>query len=269
MRLILYFIFSTLIVGCIDVPEPNPSIDAVFVYCIINPDEEITHLTLNKFYNVNTVIPVDSGKSIENAKIKIIGNNKSLDLVYNSKRQRYEAPSKGFFESENTYTLQVAHENKNYRATTTIPPKHIIQVKNIQKDNHLVTMEIGWNKIGNVPVHFAIFGQVELSATSFGFFNFGNTAGVWKSKKTSTYYETPIGNFIFPTTYAKSRVNLTLKSQEPIWGDFEDNLILVQNRTSFSKNFESPLFFKFNVEGAYGIFSSFQENHVTIELNQN
>jgi len=268
MRVIVYFILSILTVGCIDVPKPNPSVDAVFVYCIINPDEEITHLTLNKFYDVNTVIPVDSGKSIENAGIKIIGDKRSLDLVYNAKSQRYEAPSKGFFESEKTYTLQIAHENKNYRASTTIPPKHTIQVKNIQKDNNLVTMEIGWNKIGNVPVHFAIFGQVELSATAFGFFNFGNTAGVWRAKNTSNYYETPIGNFTFPASFTFSKVILTLKSQEPVWGEFEDNLINVQNRTSFSKNFESPLFFKFNVEGAYGIFSSFQEQQLTIQFNQ-
>jgi hypothetical protein len=268
MKSIVYFILSILTVGCVDVPKPYQSTDKTFVYCVINPDDEITNLTLNKLYDVNTVIPVDSGKSIENAIIKIIGDKGSLNLKYNRKNQRYESPSKGFFESENTYTLQIINGDEVYRATTTIPPKHTIQVKNIHRDNNLVTMEIGWNKIGNVPVHFAIFGQVELSATAFGFFNFGNTAGVWRAKNTRNYYETPIGNFTFPASFTFSKVILTLKSQEPVWGEFEDNLINVQNRTSFSKNFESPLFFKFNVEGAYGIFSSFQEQQLTIQFNQ-
>ncbi|MDP1814709.1 MAG: DUF4249 family protein [Leadbetterella sp.] len=268
MKSTLYFIVSILTLACIDVPEPHKSTDEIFVYCVINPDDEITNLTLNKLYKVNTLIPIDSGKSIENAVIKIIGDKGNLNFTYNKKNQRYESPSKGFFESENTYTLQITNGDKVYRATTTIPPKHAIQVKNIQKDNNLVTMEIGWIKVGNVPVHFTIFGQVELSSTSFGFFNFGNTAGVWKSKNTSSFYETPIGNFTFPASYSSSKVILTLKSQEPIWGEFEDNLINVQNRTSFSKNFESPLFFKFNIEGAYGIFSSFQEQQITIQINQ-
>lgn len=268
MRSIVYSIISILIVACIDVPEPQSNTDNIFVYCVINPEDEITNLTLNKLYNVNTVIPIDSGKSIENAVIKIIGDKGILNFTYNKKNQRYESPSKGFFESEKMYALQITHGDNICKATTTIPPKHTIQIKNIQKDNNLVTMDIGWNKIGNVPVHFAIFGQVELSSTTFGFFNFGNTAGVWKSKNTSSYYETPIGNFFFPASFSSSKVNLTLKSQEPIWGEFEDNLINVQNRTSFSKNFESPLFFKFNVEGAYGIFSSFQEQQITIQINQ-
>jgi hypothetical protein len=268
MRSIVYSIISILIVACIDVPEPQSNTDKIFVYCVINPDDEITNLTLNKLYNVNTIIPVDSGKSIENAVIKIIGDKGNLNLTYNRKNQRYESPSKGFFESENTYILQITNGDKVYRANTTIPPKHAIQVKNIQKDNNLVTMEIGWNKVGNTPVHFAIFGQVELSSTSFGFFNFGNTSGVWKSKSTSSYYETPIGNFTFPASFSSSKVILTLRSQEPIWREFEDNLLNVQNRTSFSKNFESPLFFKFNIEGAYGIFSSFQEHQIAIQINQ-
>jgi Domain of unknown function (DUF4249) len=268
MRSIVYLLISILIVACIDIPEPQSNTNNIFVYCVINPDDEITKVTFNKLYNINTVIPIDSGKSIENAVIKIIGVKGNLNFIYNKKNQRYESLSKGFFESENKYTLQINHGEKVYRANTTIPPKHTIQVKNIQKDNNLVTMEIGWHKNGNVPVHFAIFGQVELSSTSFGFFNFGNTSGVWKSKNTSSYYETPIGNFTFPAAYTSSKVILTLKSQEPIWGEFEDNLINVQNRTSFSKNFESPLFFKFNLEGAYGIFSSFQEQQTTIQINK-
>lgn len=145
MKTLFFLLSITYLISCIDVPAVPPSQDT-FVYCIINPADSITVLTLTKTFNVDKEIPIDSGKSVENASIEICGGSSKVKFSYNYISKQYQAQTKEFFKSNIEYQLLIKDGNKVYRSTTLIPEKHKIKINKIIIDRENVLVECAWEK---------------------------------------------------------------------------------------------------------------------------
>lgn len=77
-----------------------------------------------------------------------------------------------------------------------------------------------------------------------------------------------MGNFNFIEPFRKAEIEITLQALDENWYDFNLKLDAVQQRTSFSKKFEAPIFFKSNISNAVGVFGSVSENSLKINLNK-
>lgn len=254
--------------SCVKV-EINKPIDEAFIYSVINPSDSTSLITITNVYKFSEKVPLDSGKAINNCIVTIKGPNGVKNFSFDNKLKKYVANTKNYFLEEKEYQLMVKNGNNEYSATTLIPRKNLLQLKKINIDNENINVEFNILKFNDNIENIKIEGYVNLEAPTFLFYYWGNIQGLWRTRiEKSGISNVPIGNFLLPKNINSATLNVKIQTQDDIYSDFEKKLVNIQNRTPFSKNFESPLFFKFNVKGALGIFCSYSENNQIIKITR-
>ncbi len=269
-KIALFFFIHILFNSCIKVEEVQP-IPKYSIFGILNPSDSISSIYIGKTYMINEVFNLDSGKAINGAFVKIKGKNFEVNLKQNKLNKKYEAVTKGLFKPGESYELEIIVNTNILKAETIIPDNPVLKIEKAEIINAQPQILVSWRKSKMNNSSYRLFGNVEVNSPTFILFYWGTSQGLWKTKDENTNEKviySPIGNFNFIEPFRKAEIEITLQALDENWYDFNLKLDAVQQRTSFSKKFEAPIFFKSNISNAVGVFGSVSENSLKINLNK-
>jgi hypothetical protein len=269
MRLFCYFFLLFFVsLGCVRVEEIN-SIPKYSVYCVLNPDEAKIELFLSNTYAINQNFPIDSGKYIRNAKVVVKSNNRSVTLFLNEKTKKYESPNLNFLKENNEYSLQILINQDTLNAQTFIPSKPNLTVEESTIIKNEAQIRVKWLKDKINKTYYRLLGSVDTGAASNPFFYWDNEFGIWRTSgeySSENTIRSPIGNFVFPSTSKEVDVLISLESLDNYWYQFKNKLDALLIRDSFTKKFESPIYYQSNITNAVGVFGAFTKTEINLKI---
>lgn len=266
------FIFLLLSVGlfsCIEVEKPAP-LPAYSVYSILNPSDSIISVFLAKTYSLNENFPLDSSKYIPDAEVIISNIDTQKKLTLNPKTKVYEARNNSFLKEGDQYKLEIRLASEEMiSAKTTIPitPKLIIDDQSV--NNQTGQIVVSWDRPRpDQNEFFRLLGTIDFQSSFTPFFYWDTELALWQTEsrfEAGSKITSPLGNFDFSQNDSVE-VKIILESLHEDWYDFNGKLNAFQTRTSFTKKFEAPVYFKSNLNNALGIFSSTTSTELTLKM---
>jgi hypothetical protein len=268
---LLVLIFSLICLSsCIKVEPPQP-LPLYSVYGILNPSDSIIKIFLGKTFKINESFSFDSLKFVSGAKIFIESDNKtSKQLFLNNDTKEYETPNNGFLIEGNTYYLKISVNGDTVTASTRIPNRATIKLEEKSIINNTCEILVSWDKNSvSESNNFRLIGHVDTNSPITPGFYWGSD--LYLRKINGNDIE---GNKIFSPTgsfdikdFSNAYISIQVETVDSILYDFLEKLDAVQTRTSFTKKFESPIFFKSNVNNGSGIFGSITKSELIFSLN--
>jgi hypothetical protein len=269
-KLFLFFVLIASQYACIKVEPPN-ALPEYSVYSLLNPTDSLIQVFIARTYSLNESFPIDSGRYISGALVKISDGANEMTLELNSYNKVYEAANHGFLKSGKTFYLTVVIGTDTLSSETSIPeaPELKLEQRGVSENSGQVT--VSWNKPQPVSNEFfRLTGNVEFNSSFFPFFYWDSTPFLWQTESrliSNDVIYSPVGNFDF-AQYDSARIHIVLESLDENWFDFKNKLDAVQLRTSFSKKFEAPVYFNSNVKNAIGLFGSFSQTEINFILSK-
>lgn len=267
-RLFLFLATSISFYNCINVEEIK-SIPKYSVYCILNPDDSKIELFLSNTYTINQSFPIDSGKYIKNAFVYIRSENNVVKLNLNEKTKKYEVQNNDFLKENETYSLQIIINQDTLEAQTIIPPKPSLIIEEALVINNEAQISISWLKNKNNESYYRLIGSVDTGRASNPFFYWDNEFGIWRTNNINSQTDiikSPNGNFLFGESNQEVEVLITLEILDSSWFQFKNQLDALLIRDSFTKKFESPIYYESNISNAVGVFGSYSKAELNFKL---
>jgi hypothetical protein len=111
MKKYLEIFLVFIIASCVKVETLPNEIPKYAVICIISPNDTLITAFVSKVNRIDEEIKT-TDLIAKNALVKIISEKESLNLIYNTKQQRYECTKKGFVKNNKKYQLLVEIPNE-------------------------------------------------------------------------------------------------------------------------------------------------------------
>lgn len=264
------FLFALFgVISCVKVEPPEP-VPNYSVYGVISPSDEYIQVFLARTFSLDEPFSIDSLKFIPNAKITLTSNGIAKELRLNTKSKEYESLNNGFLRENQTYQLTIYVGKDTISSSTTIPvaPKLVLDKSDVFGNNGQV--RVSWDKTSSTKSHYRLTGLVDFDTAFVPFFYWDSETYIWKIESKDfpeSKISSPLGNFDF-AQYTKAKITIELESLDEALFDFNNKLDAVQIRTSFTKKFEAPVFFKSTVKNAVGVFGSYSKSSIQFNLTK-
>ncbi|MFN8432061.1 MAG: DUF4249 family protein [Spirosomataceae bacterium] len=269
MRLLILMFSLISLSSCIKVEPPQP-LPLYSVYGILNPSDTTIKIFLGKTFSINESFSYDSLKFVPGAKIFIETHNKTRkQLFLNNDTKEYETPNNGFLIGGNTYYLKISVNGDTLTASTRIPNIATIKLEEKSINNNICEIVVSWDKnLESEYNNFRLIGHVNTNSPIIPGFYWGSDLYLRKINGNDIEGNkifSPTGSFDI-TDFSDANISIQLETLDSILYDFIEKLDAVQTRTSFTKKFESPIFFKSNVKNGSGVFGSMTKSELIISL---
>jgi hypothetical protein len=239
------------------------------VYCILNPDAAGIELFLADTYGINEPFPLASGKYIKNARVSIADGSHSKTLLLNEKTKKYEAENLGFVKGNSTYFLRIIIGQDTLNARTFVPSQTELVIEEAEVYENEAIVRVAWEKDKQNNTSYRLSGSVDAGTASNPFFYWGSEFGIWRTAgeySSDNFIRSPVGNFSFAKALGKVNVQIILESLDNNFYQFRNKLDALLIRDSFTKKFESPIFYTSNVSKAVGIFGAYTKTEIVLEM---
>lgn len=269
-NLFITLLIGGLIASCIKVEPPAP-VPNYSVYGILDDTEENIHVFIGRTFGIDELFSLDSLKHIPNAAVTITSNGVTKMLTLNTVTKEYETKNNGFLRSGQTYKLKAVIGDDVISAETTVPFAPQLRLVKGEVVGNSGQIRVAWNlPLNDNSTYYRLTGGVNFNEPFVPFFYWDAEYYLWQvegKNVTASTVTSPLGNFDFGK-YNNGEVTIELESLDQTWFDFKGKLDAVQNRTSFTKKFEAPIFFKSTIQNAVGVFGSTAKSSLTFNLSK-
>lgn len=203
----IFLIF--IIVSCIQIetiPEEIPKYAAI---CLISPTDTLITAFVSKVNRINEEIKT-ADLIVKNASVKIIGEKESINLIYNTKQQRYEFSKKGFVQNNKKYRLLIEIPNEKPLKSECIINDDIEIFDESSIKNDTYDLILSWSDNPKEDNSYAISARYFQADSSQRFLQWNNTNKTYAEidDKTITNNKISVNGFI--TNISKLKRPFTL-----------------------------------------------------------
>lgn len=266
MKYLITFVLFLSVWSCKTV-DTTPSKPLYNVYCLLDPKDEKISLFLGKVYDLNQIIPTDSGKYITNAKVIIKTANQSIQLLLNPKTKKYEASNKGFLKYETEYNLNITTENNDVlTAKCKIPAKIENFTYKGELNENVYSISFFWKNVNTEESYF----KIQASANSNNYFipiKWENGNSLWRSSSKKSTIESPVGVIENIAKFNSLNLNVSINIMDSFLADYQSkNEKTLAQSGSVLEKFSQPTILPTNIQNGIGVFSSQLTEQLSIKI---
>lgn len=252
----------------VSIPTEKPQYN---VYCILNPEDKKIELFLGKTFSLNNKITLDSGKVVKDAMVKIISNDSFVTLNFNSLTKKYETNNEGFIQEEKKYSLEIVLNNEaKPLLAETIVPKKVGEINyEFQTEANNATLRLSLKNETTQSEFYSVVVNFIMSTTFYGHFSWDGDSNIWWSESiANSILKTPTGVITnFDKIPKETKLAFNIKNYDKFYFDYaQKNTKRQQQDGGLIEKFSQPVVLPSNIQNGLGIFSSFTEKQIIINL---
>ncbi len=265
-KVFICLIIAILFYSCIKVDSVQP-LPKYSIYGIIAPHDSLLSVFVGKVYAIGQSFPSDTGKYVSTAKVWLESELGIKELFFNKVTKKYQSLNNNYIKSEKVYTLKIKLNDGEMMEATTVVPNDIQNFtfsKAIIADDFI--LETSWNDDPKIKNYYKLTGLPQSKSYYSPYFYWDKSLVVWRvGDNEGKTIKSPQGLLQNISKYDGVYILLTLQNMEKIYFDFDNKLVAIQNRSSFTEKFETPILFESNIKNGLGLFSSYTEKQVIIQ----